>query len=139
MSFLGHPVCHLGLNWCILLGLFIVFFQHQLKCSCCLCFLWETYRVHNAFQNQILQMLPIGITGYYLEFWGHYTVYFHILSTKCFLFAITAYFLSFPDKKLWFSSQRRREGVVGDANGSISKNNVLYLFPLFFSKSQLLF
>ena len=27
MSFLGHPVCHLGLNWCILLGLFIVF-QH---------------------------------------------------------------------------------------------------------------
>ena len=26
MSFLGHPVCHLGLNWCILLGLFIVFF-----------------------------------------------------------------------------------------------------------------
>ena len=23
MSFLGHPVCHLGLNWCILLGLFI--------------------------------------------------------------------------------------------------------------------
>ena len=27
MSFLGHPVCHLGLNWCILLGLFL-FFQH---------------------------------------------------------------------------------------------------------------
>ena len=37
------------------------------------------------------------------------------------LFAIIAYFLSFPDKNLWFSSQRRREGVVGDANDSIIK------------------
>ena len=27
MSFLGHPVCRLGLNWYILLGLFIVFQQ----------------------------------------------------------------------------------------------------------------
>ena len=25
MSFSGHPVCHLGLNWCILLGLFLFF------------------------------------------------------------------------------------------------------------------
>ena len=36
---------------------------------------------------------------------------------KMYLFAITAYFPSFPDKKtLWFSSPRRREGVVGEAN-----------------------
>ena len=47
--------------------------------------------------------------------------YFHIFVYKIYLFAITAYFLSFPDKNLWFSSQRRREGVVGDVNGSISK------------------
>ena len=25
MSFSGHPVCHIGLNWCILLGLFLLF------------------------------------------------------------------------------------------------------------------
>ena len=25
ISFSGHPVCHLGLNWCILLGLFLLF------------------------------------------------------------------------------------------------------------------
>ena len=49
------------------------------------------------------------------------TVYSRNFVFKMFLFAITADFLSFPDKNLWFSSQRRREGVVGDANGSISK------------------
>ena len=49
------------------------------------------------------------------------TVYSRIFVLKMFLFAITADFLSFPDKNLWFSSQRRREGVVGDANSSISK------------------
>ena len=49
------------------------------------------------------------------------TVYSRNFVFKMFLSAITADFLSFPDKNLWFSSQRRREGVVGDANGSISK------------------
>ena len=34
MSFSGHPVCCLGLNWCILLGLFI--FLALAKGSCCL-------------------------------------------------------------------------------------------------------
>ena len=58
--------------------------------------------------------------GNYLGFWGHYMVFSYFVY-KMYLFAITAYFLSFPDKNLWFSSQRRREGVVGDANGSISK------------------
>ena len=46
---------------------------------------------------------------------------FFVFHQQNVLFAITADFLSFPDKNLWFSSQRRREGVVGDANGSISK------------------
>ena len=49
------------------------------------------------------------------------TVYSRNFVLKMFLIAITADFLSFPDKNLWFSSQRRREGVVGDANSSISK------------------
>ena len=62
-----------------------------------------------------------GITGYYLGFLGALYGIFHIFIHKMFLFAITADFFSFPDKNLWFSSQRRREGVVGDANGSISK------------------
>ena len=52
---------------------------------------------------------------------GDIMQYFHIFVYKMYLFAITAYFLSFPDKNLWFSSQRRKEGVVGDDNGSISK------------------
>ena len=61
-----------------------------------------------------------GITGYYLGCLGAlYGIFMFIY--KMFLFDITAYFLPFPDKNLWFSSQRRREGVVGDANGSISK------------------
>ena len=61
-----------------------------------------------------------GITGYYLGCLGTlYGIFRFYLQNV--LFAITAYFLPFPDKNLWFSSQRRREGVVGDANGSISK------------------
>ena len=55
------------------------------------------------------------------DVWGHYTVFFIFFIHKMFLFAIITDFISFPDKNLWFSSQRRREGVVGDANGSISK------------------
>ena len=48
-----------------------------------------------------------GITGNYWGFWGHYTVYF------CnYLLLLLIFFHSFPDKNLWFSSQRRREGVV---------------------------
>ena len=54
------------------------------------------------------------------DVWGHYMAFLCFLP-KNVLFAITAVFLSFPDKNLWFSSQRRREGVVGDANDSISK------------------
>ena len=40
---------------------------------------------------------------------GDIILYFHFFVYKMYLFAITAYFLSFPDKNLWFSSQRRRE------------------------------
>ena len=64
---------------------------------------------------------------------GDIIQYFHIFVYKMYLFAITAYVLSFPDKNLWFSSQSKREGVVGDANGSISK--IMYC-PCFLCFSQ---
>ena len=65
--------------------------------------------------------LLTGITGAITWDFGNLYGIFHIFVYKMYLFAITAYFLSLPDKNHWFSSQRRREGVVGDANGSISK------------------
>ena len=61
--------------------------------------------------------MALRIYMHYLGFLGHYTV-LRILFTKCIYFIAL---VSFPDKNLWFSSQRRREGVVGDANGSIIK------------------
>ena len=51
MSFLGHPVCRLGLIWCILLGLFI--FLALATCSCYLWFPLETNKVKNAFKYLI--------------------------------------------------------------------------------------
>ena len=142
MSFSGHPVFCLGLNWCILLGLFI--FPALAKGSCYLLFLWETNKVNNAFKCQIPYVF---IKNQYVclyeimgkLFGGHYMVFFVILSTKMYLFAITAYCLSFPDKNLWFSSQRRREGVVGDANSSISKIMHCTCFLCSSQISQLLF
>ena len=74
-------------------------------------------------QNKILQ--NVGLKWHYRKFFGIFgdikTVYFSYFCFQNVLFAITADVLSFPDKNLWFSSQRGREGVVGDANGSISK------------------
>ena len=72
-------------------------------------------------------------------FGGHYTVYFRILSTKCIYCYYCLFFLSFPDKNLWFSSQRRREGVVGNANGSVSKIMYCTCFLCSSQNSQLLF
>ena len=48
-----------------------------------------------------------GITSNYLGFWEHYMAFlcFYLQNV---LFAITAYFLSFPDKNLWFSSQKKK-------------------------------
>ena len=66
-------------------------------------------------------MLPKWHYGLLFGMFGGIIQHFYVFIYKIFLFAITAYFLSFPDKNLWFSSQGRREGVVGDANGSISK------------------
>ena len=64
------------------------------------------------------------------EFWGHYNMFtwfypcFACLCSQNVLFAnYCLVFFSFllTDKNLRFLSQRRREGVIGDANGSISK------------------
>ena len=70
-----------------------------------------------VFKNLILQKVCLisHYRCYYLGFGGHYTVFSYFVYIM-YLFAITAIFLSFPDKNHWFSSQRRREGVVGDAN-----------------------
>ena len=73
--------------------------------------------------------LHVSILNTSFGIWGHYTVVpcftYLILFIKCIYLLTTAYFLSFANKNLWFSSQRRREGVVRDANGSISKHWVL--------------
>ena len=79
MSFLGHPVCHLGLNWCILLGLFIVF-PALAKCSCCLLFPLGNQNMGKAHSNaniplrtksSITNVAKNGITGNVWDFWGH--------------------------------------------------------------------
>ena len=55
MSFSGHPVCHLGLIWCILLGNFLCF---QTKC---LVWVFKGYltkfsQCSNAINTKIIQM-----------------------------------------------------------------------------------
>ena len=83
MSFSGHPVSHLGLNWCILLGLFY-----------------------------ILQVIiwDLGDIIWYIY------IFYRVLSTNVFICYHCLVIFSILDKNLWFSSQRRREGVVGDVN-----------------------
>ena len=54
------------------------------------------------------------------DIWGHFMVSHNFQLQNVFI-CYYCLFSSFPDKNLWFSSQRRREGVVGDANGRISK------------------
>ena len=127
MSFLGHPVCHLGLNWCIL---WIIYCFSALAIMLVLSvFPWETNKVNNAFKISNSHAYKIKYYkcsqkwhyGKLLGFWGHYTVYFVFCLQNVFICYYCFYFLPFPDKNPWFSSQRRREGVVGDANSSISK------------------
>ena len=43
-------------------------------------------------------------------------IYFRVLSANVFICYYCLVIFSILDKNLWFSSQRRREGVVGDAN-----------------------
>ena len=52
MSFSGHPVCYLGLNWCILLRLFIFPALAKKNVHAVYCSLWETNKVNNAFKCQ---------------------------------------------------------------------------------------
>ena len=91
----------------------------------------ETNKVNNAFKCQnlfvvisnIQNVCLNGIMGkFFLEYLGDIIQYFILYFCLQNVFiCYTANFLSFPDKNLWFLSQRRREGVVGDANGSVSK------------------
>ena len=126
-------------------------------CAVC-CFLWETKiwvkhtqtPIFLCVQNKILtkkkKKKNVCLKRHYgklLGFWGHYTVNFsYFCLQNVFICYYCFYFLPFPDKNPWFSSQRRREGVVGMLIAALANNNgyyVLYLFPLSFSNSQLLF
>ena len=104
------------------------------KCSCCLLFLFgKQNKGHNAFKCQIpiysyntkiLQIaLNICLNGltciyssiHYLGYLGDIIQVFSCFVDKNFLFAnyCLVFLFLFTDKNLWFSSQRRREGVVG--------------------------
>ena len=154
MSFLGHPVCHLGLNWCILLGLFIVF-PALAKCLCCLLFPLGNQNMGKsalkrqysfAYKIKYLQKKNVCLKRHYgklLGFWGHYTVYFSYFVYKMFLFAITAFiFFLFQIKTSGFHLKEEGKELLGMLIAALANNNgyyVLYLFPLSFSNSQLLF
>ena len=99
MSLLGHPVCHLGLNWCIfvriiyfssisyLLVLSVVPFGKQNKVN-------NAFKYFNshAFKNQIFAKMALRVIIW--DFWGHYTVFLCFIY-KMYLFAITADFFFF--------------------------------------------
>ena len=59
MSFLGHPVCSLGPNWCILLGLFIVFLALAIMFVLYIASFGKTKMANNVFKNQILQNIGL--------------------------------------------------------------------------------
>ena len=86
--------------------------------------------ITNVCLNGIMYVL-LGLFGMFRDI----IRYFHNFLQKCIYFLLLPLFLSFPDKNLWFSSQRRREGVVGDANDSISKHWVLCIVACPLSKS----
>ena len=147
MSFSGHPVCHLGLNWCILLGLFI-FFSALAKCLCCLLFpLGNKIRLIMHFKYQILY--KIKITKCCLKW--HYGLLFGILGTlygifyfiyKMFYLLLLLIFFLFQIKTCGFHLKEEGKELLGMLMAALANNNgyyVLYLFPLFFSNSQLLF
>ena len=122
----------LGLNWCILLGLFI--FPALAKGSCYLLFplgneirdiMHLNVKFPYAVINQILQitqsvclngLMCIKLIQLFRTLYG----IFMFSLQKCIYLLLLLIFFLFQIKNLWFSSQRRRE-VVGDANGSISK------------------
>ena len=93
MSFSGCPVFRLGLNWCILLGLF---FPALAKGSCCLLsslggkasfimysntkFLLHLYQIiQNVCPNDLICTKLI----HYLGYLGDIICYFHVLLTEC--------------------------------------------------------
>ena len=145
MSFSGHPVCHLGLDWCILLGLFI--FPALAKGSCCLLFplgnkirviIYSNVKIPMHLKNQILQnVCPKGIMGKLFGiFRGHYMVFFVFLSTKYIFCYYCLFFFLFQIKTSGFHLKEEGKELLGMLMTALANNNgyyVLYLFPLFFS------
>ena len=58
-----------------------------------------------------------GITGYLFGMLGGIIRHFYVYIQNVFI-CYYCLVIIFLDKNLWFSSQRRREGVVGDANNN---------------------
>ena len=72
-----------------------------------------------------------------LGFWGHYTVYFHILSTKCIYLLLLLILFLFQIKTCGFHLKEEGKELLGMLMAAFANNNgyyVLYLFPLSFSK-----
>ena len=127
MSFLGHPVCRLGLNWCIFLGLFIVFSALATNACAVCCFpLGNKIRVIMHLKYLIPMHSKIMYYKTLAKKW-HYrllllgcfgtlygTFIFHILSTKYIYLLLLLISISFPDKNLWvFISKKKGRSCWG--------------------------
>ena len=142
MSLLGHPVCHLGLNWCIfvriiyfssisyLLVLSVVPFGKQNKVN-------NAFKYFNshAFKNQIFAKMALRVI---IWDFGDIVRYFYVFIYKMFLFAITAYFLPFPDKNLWFHLKEEGKELLGMLRAALTNNNGYYVLYLFLCPFQII-
>ena len=139
MSFSGHPVCHLGLNWCILLGLFIfssisqrlmpsiVLFERQSK----FCNAFK-YQISFAFISNITKHLPKWPYMYLINtlFGIFYSIFMFLFANYC----LVLFLLQI--KTSGFHLKEEGKELLGMLMAALANNNgyyVLYLFPLFFS------
>ena len=74
VSFLGHPVCHLGLIWCILLGVFLCFATKPLGLVTTGLF-WPgfldvllSFKMHDSKMFALLDILYFNLSGSNLTF-----------------------------------------------------------------------
>ena len=124
----------------------IYIFPALAKCLCCLLFPFGTKIWVIMHSNINIPMrLKSNITQFFakkaLREFGDIIRYFYVLSTKMFLFAITAYFL-FQIKTSGFHLKEEGKELLGMLMAALANNNgyyVLYLFLLSFSNSKLLF
>ena len=78
----------------------------------------------------------------YLGYLGVSIWYFHVLLTKCIYLLLLLIFFLFHIKTSRFHLKEKGKELLGMLMAALANNNgyyVLYLFPLSFSNSQLLF